>query len=104
MTTALRESCQLTSAELSLIRGVIECHPEVTGVILFGSRAKGTAKPSSDIDLALVGPRSALAAEAIASELDELPLPYRFDVVALAELPRGPLLDHIERVGIRIYG
>jgi uncharacterized protein len=105
MTSALAAgSYQLTSRELALIRGVLERHPEVTSVILFGSRAKGTAKPGSDVDLALVGPPNALAAEAIAAELDELPLPYRFDVISLAELPGGPLLDHIERVGIRIHG
>jgi hypothetical protein len=47
---------------------------------------------------------NALAAEAIASELDELPLPYRFDVVALATLESAQQLRaHIERVGIRVH-
>ncbi|HTG45994.1 MAG TPA: nucleotidyltransferase domain-containing protein, partial [Verrucomicrobiae bacterium] len=34
---------------------VFRRHPEVTRVILFGSRAKGTHRPSSDVDLALTG-------------------------------------------------
>ncbi|MCB9466082.1 MAG: nucleotidyltransferase domain-containing protein [Candidatus Eisenbacteria bacterium] len=36
---------------LNLIRDVLSRHPVVTGAILFGSRAKGTARPASDVDL-----------------------------------------------------
>jgi uncharacterized protein len=90
--------------ELQLICSVLSRHAEVTGAILFGSRAKGTASLSSDIDLALEGIGDQLQAEAIASELDELPLPYQYDVKALAAIRHRPLLEHIERVGVRIYG
>lgn len=68
------------------------------------ARKKETAKPSSDVDLALEGIDDPLVAEAIASELDELPLPYRFDVKALAAIRHAALLQHIARVGIRILG
>ncbi|HOH49954.1 MAG TPA: nucleotidyltransferase domain-containing protein [Candidatus Hydrogenedentes bacterium] len=93
----------LTEAEWALIRGVLAAHPDITGAILFGSRAKGTASPASDIDLALEGIDDPLRAEAVAAELEELPLPYRFDVKALAALQSVPLLDHIQRVGFRVY-
>jgi predicted nucleotidyltransferase len=94
----------LTSGELDLIRSVLVRHPTITGAILFGSRAKGTATVASDIDLALEGIDDPLEAEAIASELDELPLPYRFDVQALSAIQHPPLREHIARVGVRIYG
>jgi predicted nucleotidyltransferase len=93
----------LTRRELDLIRAVLVRHPAVTGAILFGSRAKGTATPASDIDLALEGIEDPLQAEAIASELDELPMPYRFDVKALAAIRYQPLREHIARTGVRIY-
>ncbi|MBI6546809.1 MAG: nucleotidyltransferase domain-containing protein [Cyanobacteria bacterium NC_groundwater_1444_Ag_S-0.65um_54_12] len=92
----------LTERDLDLIRGVLARHPEVSGAILFGSRAKGTATATSDIDLALEGLDDPLKAEAIASELEELPLPWRFDVKALAALRFSPLKAHIARVGIQI--
>ncbi|MGB8931444.1 MAG: nucleotidyltransferase domain-containing protein [Anaeromyxobacteraceae bacterium] len=92
----------LAPRELQLIREVLARHPAVTGAILFGSRAKGTATPSSDIDLALEGVDDALQAEAIASELDDLPLPYHFDVSALTAIRSQPLREHIARVGTRI--
>ena len=85
-----------------LIRSVVARRPEVTGIILFGSRAKGTAGPASDIDLALEGITDELVAERIASELEELPLPYHFDVKALAGIEHIPLREHIARVGVRI--
>ena len=94
----------LAQTELDLILGVLKRYPAVTGAILFGSRAKGTAVPSSDIDLALEGITDALQAEAIASELEELPLPYHFDVVALPNVNSPQLRDHVARVGVRIYG
>ena len=94
----------LTQTDLDLIRGVLQRHPHVTAAHLFGSRAKGTATASSDIDLALEGITNAVQAEAIASDLDELPLPYHFDVVALSAVKLAQLRDHIARVGVRIYG
>lgn len=100
----MSQALDLTLRQLDLLRGVLRRFPLVTGAIVFGSRAKGTAHPASDIDLALEGSIDPLQAEAIAQALDELPLPYRFDVVALAAVHHQPLLAHIERVGVRIYG
>ena len=93
----------LTGRELSLIAGVFRRHPEITSARLFGSRAKGTSTPQSDVDLAVWGDIDALRAEALAAELDELPLPYRFEVKPFALIKLRALREHIERVGIRVY-
>ncbi len=100
----MRRQSALSSRERELIRDVLSRHRAITGAVLFGSRAKGVASASSDIDLALEGIDDPLEAEAVASELDELPLPYRFDVKALAAIEYPPLREHIARVGVRIYG
>ena len=89
----------LTDRETFLISSVLNQHPEVSQVKLFGSRAKGCHTPASDIDLALWGV-SALQAESIAAELDELPLPYRFDIKAFESIKQHSLRDHIQRRGI----
>jgi uncharacterized protein len=94
----------LTDREVALIRNVLARHPEISGALLFGSRAKGTARPASDIDIALEGAIGPLVGASVAEELDELPLPYRFDVVTLTNIDHRPLLEHIQRVGIRIAG
>lgn len=93
----------LTPTEIALFRGVFRRHPEITAVKLFGSRAKGTHAPYSDVDLAIWGNVDALRAEAIAAELDELPLPYHYDVQSFDAVTFLPLREHIERVGIPLY-
>src|SRR5690349_18963508 len=93
----------LSVSELALLRRVFEQHPEITEVRLFGSRAKGTHTPQSDVDLALWGKVAPLQAEAIAAELDELPLPYRYDLQPFDSITSLPLREHIRRVGIRLY-
>jgi len=93
----------LKTVELEMVRSVFRLHPEVKSATLFGSRAKGTHSDRSDVDLVIAGDVEPLRAEAIASELDELPLPYRFEVQPLAHIHYRPLLEHIRRVGILIY-
>jgi len=93
----------LSSRELALILTVFSKHPEITNVTLFGSRAKGTHAPNSDIDLSVRGEIDDLQTEALSSELEELPLPYKFDVPAYDLIRSEPLREHISRVGIIIY-
>jgi len=93
----------LTPHEIDLLRGVFRRFPAISEVILYGSRAKGTYRPESDIDLALVGIDDDIQAEAVADELDELPLPYRFDVKAYGGIKYSPLREHIARVGVSLY-
>jgi predicted nucleotidyltransferase len=89
--------------ELDQLCSVFRRHPEISQVKVFGSRAKGTHQRSSDIDLALWGVLDDFAAQAIALELDELPLPYNYDVKAFAAVTLESLREHIERVGTRIW-
>jgi uncharacterized protein len=93
----------LKPAELQLLRNVFRQHPEVKIVKVFGSRAKGTSAPGSDIDLALWGDIDALGAESIAAELDELPTAYKYDIKPFHLIKLKPLREHIERVGITVY-
>jgi len=74
----------LSSNELALMQQIFSRHAGLRDVTLFGSRAKGTHSYNSDIDLSIRGELDLLQAEALASELDELPLPYRFGVVIYA--------------------
>ena len=93
----------LTDSERELICWVLRRHPEVTVAKIFGSRAKGNSQPASDIDLALWGNVSASLVSTIAGELDELPLPYTFDVQAYDAINHPPVREHIDRVGQSFY-
>lgn len=100
-------ACGLRTEDLELLRSVLARFPAVTSVKLFGSRAKGTHRNGSDVDLALFGDRSALGHDLLLeiSEVlnEETPLPYRFDLVDYAALENEALRDHIDRVGILIH-
>jgi predicted nucleotidyltransferase len=93
----------LTPYELGLMTAVFLRHPEIVSATLFGSRAKGTHTIRSDVDLAVSGELDPLGAEAIAAELDELPLPYRFEVQSLDHITHRALREHIKRVGVVVY-
>lgn len=93
----------LTDNALELMRGVFAQHPELDRVVIYGSRALGRERPNSDIDLALFGRINGPALGQIAAELDELPLPFLFDVANYAEITHAPLREHIDRHGQVLY-
>lgn len=94
----------LSAATVDRIRSVLARHPEVEQAVLYGSRAKATHRPGSDIDLALCGSRlnHTLLAR-IDIELDDLLLPYQIDLSLLASVTHPALVDHIRRVGVVLY-
>ena len=66
---------------------------------LFCSHAKGSHTTASDIFPVLWGV-DALQADSIAAELEELPLPYRYDVKAFESIKQDFLREHIQLKGI----
>lgn len=94
----------LSSRDVDLICGVFRRHREITAAMLYGSRAQGTHRPESDVDLTIQGDFDDLRAASIAAEMDELPLPYRFDVQAYSAIQSPALRDDIRRTGTVVYG
>ena len=93
----------LDDRALRLMQGVFERHPSIGQVRVFGSRAKGNFHNESDVDLAIFGDVDSALASLVASELDELPLPYQFDVQAYRCIKHTPLREHIDRVGVPFF-
>ncbi len=72
------------AAHLAILRACLRRHlPPGAGVFAFGSRIHGTARPYSDLDLALnwERPLSLDTMAALADELSDSDLPYRVDLV-----------------------
>jgi len=94
----------LTQTNLDNIKKVLRQFPAVEEAYLYGSRAKGNYKASSDIDLVLKGNTLNLAQLSnILMKLDDLFLPNQFDVSLYHHIDNKELLEHIERVGVNLY-
>lgn len=94
----------LTENSLAQIRGVFSNHPSVEKVVLYGSRANGSYKPGSDIDLTLLGDDlTQKVLSKIQNEFEDGPLPYRFDLSIFSQITHADLLEHIKRVGVIFY-
>jgi predicted nucleotidyltransferase len=94
----------LSSDHINRIKSIFISHHEIEAVLLYGSRAKGDYKSNSDIDLTLKGNKlSPDLLNKISIELDDLLLPYTFDLSLHAHLENDDIIEHINRVGIIFY-
>ena len=95
----------LTESDIALIVDAARRFPGIRQVVLFGSRAKGTHKPGSDVDLAIKGDTLDYDAPIRLAGIlnEELSLPYFFDVVHYEAIAEQQLTEHIDRVGIVLF-
>ena len=68
-------------------------------VILYGSRAKGTARERSDIDIAVTGVENF---ELLVEKVEDLPTLYSVDLLNLDTCQNQLLLEDIEQYGRKI--
>ncbi|MDD3638107.1 MAG: nucleotidyltransferase domain-containing protein [Bacteroidales bacterium] len=96
-------SIGLSINDLESIKKVIKSFPKIEDAVLFGSRAKGTYSNGSDIDIALKGDNIMLNDMLdLSNALEELLLPYKFDLIIYDRITESALIDHINRVGISL--
>lgn len=94
----------LTTKEISGIKAVFSKYQQIEEVLIYGSRAMGNFKPASDIDLTLKGKSIDLSLQTkIEFDLDDLMLPYKFDISIYDKITNLEFLDHINRIGKEIY-
>lgn len=89
---------------INKIESVFSNYRQIEKVILYGSRAKGNFTDGSDIDLTLIGNDLEFSTLLkILTDIDNLMLPYKFDISLYNSISDIELLDHIERVGKCFY-
>ena len=91
----------LSEEHLNQIIDFLSKFSEIEEALIFGSRALGTFKIASDIDLVLKGEKSSpFLAVRIKSELeDETNIPLFFDVVDFNTIDNSALKEHIQKYG-----
>ncbi len=95
----------LSEQDISEMLTAFRRFPKIEEAIVFGSRAKGNYKPGSDVDVAIKGHKIDHSCVAGLSYIlnEESLLPYFFDIVHFEQIAEPELVQHIERVGKRMY-
>lgn len=81
----------LSHEDAAITRVLLAKHFPGRQVLVFGSRARGNAKPWSDLDMAILGQEEIdeLALADARHDFEESDLTFRVDLVAFQELPRS---------------
>ena len=89
---------------MQTLHDILYKYPEVLLVHIFGSRANGTSKPGSDIDLAIMnkGINSKTLLK-LKSDFEESSLPYKVDLVDFHTLTNQDFIEHIKQAGTIFY-
>lgn len=94
----------LTKSELEQIYKIFKSVPEIKQVLIFGSRAMGNYRRTSDIDFALKGDINFDIVAHVKYQLDEeTTLPYFFDVVDYQNISDKELKKQIDKYGKVFY-
>jgi predicted nucleotidyltransferase len=91
---------------IEALHTVFSQFPEIDSVWVYRSCAKGDFRPGSDIDLTIklvpgVSPPSTFLSK-IRDNLEDLNLIYMIDLSLYNEIENAELIDHIDRVGVRL--
>ncbi len=86
------------------IRKVFSTYPQIDKVLIYGSRASGNFKSASDIDLSLLGKNiDSTLLNQIEFDLDDLLLPYKFDISIYDKITNLHFIKHIDIIGLQFY-
>lgn len=94
----------LKESEILALKDILASFPEVEEAVIYGSRARGTNRRSSDIDMTLKGDDlTYLQLALIDSKIDDLLMPYFVDISLYRMLNDIDLLESINREGKIFY-
>lgn len=94
----------IADKSFKLIIAIFAKYKNIKKAVLYGSRVMGNYKEGSDINITLLSDTLSLKEmNNLHIELDDLMLPYIFDLSDYIKIKNKDLKDHIKRVGIVIY-
>jgi predicted nucleotidyltransferase len=95
----------LSDRSLETVKRLLSQYPGIRSAVLYGSRAKGSYKNGSDIDLTLHTDDTFTHADLLRlmGDFDDSDLPYMVDVSEYRKLQNESLKEHIRRVGKVLY-
>ena len=84
--------------------GILKNNSRVRSAYLFGSRAIGTYKENSDIDIVLIGDELTLTDIAdLLSQIELTSIPYKVDLLVKHKIKNSALLEHIDKLAVKLF-
>jgi predicted nucleotidyltransferase len=95
----------LSDYTLQTLDALFQKHSGIKEAVLYGSRAKGTYRPGSDIDITLHTDETFTYNDLLylAGEAEDSDMPYFVDISVFDKLQNPDLKAHIQRVGKTLY-
>jgi len=93
----------LPDRTIKLLKDYFIKQGNVSMVKIYGSRATGKYEKGSDIDFALYTKSKEDISSKIRAELDELPTPYKYDVLDYECINNNALKNEIDKFGVVFY-
>ena len=95
----------LPDRTLNTLNSIFRRYPGIRQAILYGSRAKGTYRSGSDVDLTFIIEDTFVRTDLlrIGGDIDDSDLPYFVDVSVYDKISNPDLKAHIDRVGKVLY-
>ncbi|MCS6904021.1 MAG: nucleotidyltransferase domain-containing protein [Bacteroidia bacterium] len=94
----------LSEKTIQKLYSIFAKYPEVEEAIIYGSRAKGNYRESSDIDITLKGEElNNEISSKIRQELENSNIPYLVDLSIYHHLQSDSLIEQINKVGKILY-
>lgn len=87
----------LSQKVLESLSSVFKTYPEIKSVWLYGSRANGQFKPTSDIDLAIHFKTQPTPFAKVSWDLEQLGLLHKIDVLDYQEISNQKLRENIDK-------
>lgn len=89
----------LSEKTVEILKEYFSKIPEIKTVKIYGSRATGNYRMGSDIDFVVYGNTNKNLVKKISLEIDELNIPYMFDITDYTTIQNQNLKEHIDKYG-----
>jgi len=94
----------LSEQQLEIIQRILaQFADKIDRIDLFGSRAQGTHRPNSDIDLVVWGNIDEKTADRLWTLFNESSLALKVDVLVYAQITKAALKVHIDLVSVPLF-
>ena len=99
----MRMDFGITENAQDILMDIFKRYPEVSEVLVYGSRAKENYGERSDLDLVVVDPIDRFVLGKLIMDINESDFPYTVDIQIFGSIQNKNLINHISRVGRVFY-